>query len=147
MTAWWLSDACLVNAWLTVVAWWLPSDCLMTAWWLLNYIIRSCKARWKTTNDNKILYGAEFVVPFFSGSRSQVVIKWQFLLFKMMKFSLKRSTFYSIRTHIWLRKVIWWLFNDDFNEPERNHKFRTYVDCKRAAVRSQSIKTALSEMI
>ena len=48
-----------------------------------------------------------------------VVIKWQLLLFKMIKFSLKRSH-YSINTHFgWTKIVIWWLLNDDLSDRGR----------------------------
>ena len=58
----------------------------------------------------------------------QKVIKWKFLLFKMMKFSLKRSHFYSICTHFWLGKVLMWTWEREVkSQRNRNHKFRAYV--------------------
>ena len=55
----------------------------------------------------EMYYGIELVVPFFSGS--QVVIEWQILSFKMMKF-LQEQSHYSLNSHFEWKKMSF----DDF---------------------------------
>ena len=61
MTAWWVSNDCLMTAWwlpddCLMTAYWLPDDYLMNAWWLPDCIMTaswlSANLVW-TLNDNK----------------------------------------------------------------------------------------------
>ena len=74
------------------------------------------------------IYGAEFVVPFSSHSRSLALKsslkshqKWQ-LCFQNDKVFTQMMTF-SLKPLFWTKKVvIWWLFNDDLRARERERE-------------------------